>query len=332
MKYSIILPVRNGGEYVKECVHSILAQTLNDFNLIVLDNCSTDGTREWIASLNDERIIIHPSSKSLSIEENWARIKDVEKNEYMTLIGHDDILKLDFLTVVDALIKKYPEAGLYHTHFDYINDKGNILRECLPMPERINASALLKMFLQNKINMMGTGYVMRSKDYDVVGGIPNYPNLLFADFELWLRLIKEKDFVISVANCFQFRIHQSMTTTSSDKKMVSAFYRFAKYLKELKTNPDLRKIIEDNASALLKFYCKGLTHRMLRTPLSERDNVKVGQVVDDFRKIGIELSGSNTFEPNSVFSIKIGNYIDSNFITRNMFLLFKKIFPKPILS
>ena len=37
-KFSIILPVKNGGEYVKECVRSILSQTLNDFNLLVLDN------------------------------------------------------------------------------------------------------------------------------------------------------------------------------------------------------------------------------------------------------------------------------------------------------
>lgn len=60
-KFSIILPVRNGGNYVKECAHSILSQTLDDFNLIVLDNCSTDGTLEWMQSLNDNRIIIYPS-------------------------------------------------------------------------------------------------------------------------------------------------------------------------------------------------------------------------------------------------------------------------------
>jgi glycosyltransferase involved in cell wall biosynthesis len=74
-KFTIILPVRNGGKYAKECVNSILAQTLNDFNLTVLDNCSTDGTLQWITALNDERIIIHPSSNPLSIEENWGRAK-----------------------------------------------------------------------------------------------------------------------------------------------------------------------------------------------------------------------------------------------------------------
>src|SRR6185295_11425434 len=91
-KYSIILPVRNGGEYVKDCINSILNQTLPDFGLHVLDNCSTDGTREWIESINDERITIYPGEKPLTIEENWSRIVSIPKNEFITLIGHDDIL------------------------------------------------------------------------------------------------------------------------------------------------------------------------------------------------------------------------------------------------
>ena len=72
MKYSIILPVRNGGEYVKACVNTILSQTLQDFNLLVLDNCSTDGTSEWLTSLQNEKIILFPADKPLTIEENWG--------------------------------------------------------------------------------------------------------------------------------------------------------------------------------------------------------------------------------------------------------------------
>ena len=50
-RYSIILPVRNGGDYAKECVKGILSQTYSDFNLLVLDNNSNDGTLEWIKSI-----------------------------------------------------------------------------------------------------------------------------------------------------------------------------------------------------------------------------------------------------------------------------------------
>src|SRR5687768_8107771 len=104
-KYSIVLPVRNGGNYLKECIHSILNQSVNDFNVIILDNCSSDGTSEWISSLESEKIIIYRSDRPLSIEQNWSRIKDVPKNEFMTMIGHDDLLHSDYLQEMDALIK-----------------------------------------------------------------------------------------------------------------------------------------------------------------------------------------------------------------------------------
>ena len=112
-KFSIVLPVRNGSNYVKECLNSILSQTYPHFNLIVLDNDSTDGTPEWIMSLKDERISIYPSTEPLAIEKNWARILSVPKNEFITLIGHDDILYPDYLTVMDKLISKYPTESRY---------------------------------------------------------------------------------------------------------------------------------------------------------------------------------------------------------------------------
>jgi len=45
-RFSIILPVRNGGEYVKQCINSILSQTVSDFDFLILDNCSIDDSTE----------------------------------------------------------------------------------------------------------------------------------------------------------------------------------------------------------------------------------------------------------------------------------------------
>src|SRR5690348_15314094 len=184
-KFSIILPVKNGGEYVKECVNSILSQTVQDFNLIVLDNCSTDGTLEWLQSLNDQRIIIHQSQKPLSIEENWARIKSVPKNEFITLIGHDDILNKNYLETMLNLIKKHPSASLYQSHFQYIDSKGDLLNNCKPMDEKQFAHEFLGAYMCRSIDSTGTGYMMRSVDYDNLGGMnTEYENLIFADFDL----------------------------------------------------------------------------------------------------------------------------------------------------
>ena len=66
--YSIILPVRNGGEYVKECINSILSQTYRDFDILVLDNNSSDGTVEWINTINDRRIKYSPPVKTFQLK------------------------------------------------------------------------------------------------------------------------------------------------------------------------------------------------------------------------------------------------------------------------
>jgi len=333
-KFTIILPVRNGGEYVMECVNSILAQTLNDFNLTVLDNCSTDGTLQWITALNDERIIIHPSSKPLSIEENWGRVKTIPKNQYMTLIGHDDLLKPDYLKAVNELIGKSPDATLYQTHFEYINSKGKIIRGCKAMNEIENGPEFLQSILQNKIDIVGTGFMMRSKDYDEMGGIPtSYPNLLFADFELWLNLTIKNYIATSSDEGFFFRLHQSTTSVSSDEKYQKAFEKFIFYLETLKQKgTGYQKAIAENADKFIMHYCKSLSHRILRTPKSKRGNLSVKSVLQKGKIYANLLTYNKKFDPASNSSIAFAELIDSYTITRSLFLLFKKLYNKPVLK
>ena len=103
---------------------NILSQTLDNFNLIILENFSTDGSQAWIESLNDPRIIIIPAEKPLSMQENWSRAAFIDRNEFMTMVGADDVLYPDYLQTIDDLIIKHPGASLYQTHFRFINEEG----------------------------------------------------------------------------------------------------------------------------------------------------------------------------------------------------------------
>lgn len=330
MKYSIILPVRNGGEYVKECIRSILLQSIADFNLLILDNCSTDGTTEWLHSLKDERIKIYPSDKPLSIEQNWGRITTIEKNEFITLIGHDDILDPTYLETMDQLIDLHPHAGLYQTHFRYINAGGGTIRACKPMAAKQTAPEFLSFVLCHMIDTMGTGFMMRSEDYDRLGGIPPYPNLLFADFELWIKLIGKKYLACSFNECFAFRLHQSTTTTSSDLKFGDAFKKFTDFLIELKAEDEINKAINRYGIEFMRFYTKGLAHRLLRSPYSKRNNKSVKTLLAECKAIADELVPGNSFQPEEEFSVRLARQIDSNTVTRHLFLQFKKLYAKPV--
>jgi glycosyltransferase involved in cell wall biosynthesis len=330
-KYSIILPVRNGGMYVRECISSILAQTLDDFNCIILDNCSTDGTTEWIASLNDPRIVCHRSPTSLTIEENWGRIRDTPKNEFMTMIGHDDILDSYYLAVMDELIRKHPDASLYQTHFRYIDSKGSTLRKCQPMDERQTAADLLAFSLFDNIDIMGTGFLMRSADYDRVGGIPAYPNLLFADFELWVELTRIGYKATAREESFAFRLHQSTTAVSPDLKYQYAFERFIGYLTTAaSSDPGFKEVIGRYALDFIRRYCKGLSHRLLRTPRKKRAGQTVTGFVAECKQFADRLVPGNNYDPYQPLSMKLARDIDRFGLTRAAFLLFKKLYSKPI--
>jgi len=206
-KYTIFLPVHNGGSYVKECVASILAQKYGDFELVVLENASTDGTLEWLSAVDDDRLTVLPSHAFLSVEENWGRALTMQKNEFMTFIGHDDILDPNYLEVMNALVRRNSGASLYFAHFRYINEKGKKIRSCRPIARRETATDYMSGLFSQKRDTYGTGYLYRSKDYESVGGMPKWNHLLFADDALWMSLMKGSWNVTAREECFAVRIH-----------------------------------------------------------------------------------------------------------------------------
>lgn len=331
-KYSIVLPVRNGGEYLKQCVSSILSQTVNDFNLEILDNCSTDGSLEWVNSIKDQRVRIYPSSEPLSIEENWGRIVTIKKNEFMTFIGHDDILDENFLEEMGALIDIHPNASIYQTHFRYIDTDGNILNSCKPMDESQSSEAFLAFFLSGMFDL-SIGQMVRSSDFDSLGGIPSYPSLLFADFELWMELIKKSYRASTKVECCSYRIHKKSTTNSSSKlKYYYAFNRMIDYFLELKKDIKYSNIFEKYGLNFLKPYCKSISHHLLRVPKEQRHGITVVNFIIEMKKKIDILIPDNQFFPSEDFSIKMGLLIDRHWVLQNSFLLFKKIYSKPLLK
>lgn len=327
--FSIILPVKNGGNHVKECVNSILSQTLHDFNLIILDNNSTDGTLQWLRSLNDGRIIIHESDKSLSIEDSWSRIKSVPKNEFITLIGHDDLLRPNYLSAMNDLIQKHPEASLYQTYFQYIDYQGLLIKICKPMDEIQYAHEFLACFMCDTINSTGTGYMMRSRDYDAMGGMDcSFNNLIFADYALWIDLMLKGYKATSPEITFQYRIHNSVSKTTGGQQYQQAFEKFLQFvIGRAKTNYKIKMITERYGKTMMLYYCESLSHRLLKTPRNQREIV-VSEFIGKCRHYAEILIPGQAFDPAKEFRIRIAKQLDNSSVARNTFLLIKKIFPK----
>ena len=233
-RFSIFLPVRNGWPHVRECVESVLAQAYPHFLLHVLDNQSSDETVAYLRSVGDERIRLVTSDAPLSIEESWARIRASEKEEFMTTIGHDDLLDPGFLAAIKALIERHPDAALYTTGSRLINDEGKTIRSTHPVPPRETPAEYLTARFTFRRDNFGTGFVMRSADYDRVGGIPKFERLFFADDALWLALMKDSYKACDPAELFSIRIHpksESASLPSAWGSILRSLQQFTQYLR-----------------------------------------------------------------------------------------------------
>lgn len=298
-QFSIILPVRNGGSYVKECVQSILQQTCVDFNLLVLDNCSTDGTLEWIQALNDQRVHCFAAERSLSIEENWHRVLDLQKNEFITLIGHDDLLHPHYLHTMQALIQQHPSASLYQAHFIFIDADGKEIRACQPMAEVQQAAEFIACECTQTLDSMGTGYMMRSKDFDAAGGMGlRYPKLIFADYALWVKLTLLNYKATTASTAFSYRLQQNnISKLTSGDDYQQAFGEYMHFLGGLRLqHASIAAVLDKYGKQLLLYFCESLSHRLLKTAAAER-KISVPEYINKCRGYAKLLIPGQAFHP-----------------------------------
>lgn len=324
-KFSIILPVRNGGEYVKECVSSILSQTCVDFNLLVLDNSSTDDTVRWIDAQNDSRIKIIPSAESLSIEENWERALGIEKNEFITLIGHDDLLGPFYLEEMDRLIQAHPDASLYQSHFNFIDAKGAMLKPCMPMNEVQSGAEFLAMQMAKTMDSTGTGYMMRSTDFDQFGGLhKSYPKLLFADYQLWVQLSLKSYKATSDKFCFSYRIHNSTSGQANGEDYSNAFEKYMLFISSLMKDEKVKSVVDHYFHDYLMYFCESLSHRILKSPEKNRKKT-VAEFISKCREYAALLIPQQDFDPLKKSRISIAEKLDRYYITRSSFQALRKM-------
>ena len=111
---SIGMPVFNGENFIAQAIASILLQSFEDFELIISDNASTDGTREICEKFaaQDSRIRYHPQPRNLGAAPNFDWCFEQARGEFFKWAAHDDVLREDFLEKSVALLKTDPKAVL----------------------------------------------------------------------------------------------------------------------------------------------------------------------------------------------------------------------------
>lgn len=103
IKYSIILPVYNGMEYLPTCINTIITQSYTNYELIIVDDCSTDGTREYLQSLKNDNVRVIFQEENLGAIGNFSDAINYASGEWIMFLGVDDGLQSYFFELADIL-------------------------------------------------------------------------------------------------------------------------------------------------------------------------------------------------------------------------------------
>jgi glycosyltransferase involved in cell wall biosynthesis len=112
IKYSIVLPAYNGMPYLETAVSSVLSNTRNDFELIVSDDHSSDGSLEYLESIKDSRLKLLKAPTRLSMAEHWEWALSHSTGSWVMFLGQDDALQGYFFEHADTLTEEAVRRSL----------------------------------------------------------------------------------------------------------------------------------------------------------------------------------------------------------------------------
>ncbi|NMG05885.1 glycosyltransferase family 2 protein [Brasilonema sp. UFV-L1] len=129
-RLSIGLPVYNGEKFIKEAIDSLLAQTFEDFELIISDNASTDKTEEICRAyaVKDKRIRYYRNEKNIGCARNFNRVFELSSGEYFKWAAHDDLHAPDFLMKCIEVLDKDNTIILCHSKTYFIDEHNKFLQ------------------------------------------------------------------------------------------------------------------------------------------------------------------------------------------------------------
>ncbi|OGV25862.1 MAG: hypothetical protein A3F18_02795 [Legionellales bacterium RIFCSPHIGHO2_12_FULL_37_14] len=149
---SVILLTYNRADWLQVAIESTLAQTYAHFELLILDNCSTDHTSEVVAKFHDPRIRYIRHHCNIGHSANWAYGVHLARGEYLSFLCDDDFYRQDFLYARMQAFDKYKDIQAVFSNFEYCDERGQVTSESPPpfdMEQVICRRALLACVARN---------------------------------------------------------------------------------------------------------------------------------------------------------------------------------------
>lgn len=207
-KVTVLLSVFNGEKYLKEAIESILNQTFEDFEFLIINDCSTDNTLKIIESYDDERIKLINNEINLGLQKNLYKGVEIAGGEYIARMDADDISFPDRLETQVEFMDKKPEIGICGTWVKTLGKNKDFVGKYYSDPKEVKASLLFNTSLAHPTVIIRKKYLVK---YNL-----NY-NQDFKeseDYDLWTRCA---DF-FSIANIPKILVYYRYHTESKSNK------------------------------------------------------------------------------------------------------------------
>ena len=184
---SVILPCYNGSRWISRAIESVLAQTYEHFELVIVDDGSTDNSKEMVAShLSDERVrYVYQRNRGFSAAVNRG-IKE-SSGSLIGFIGQDDMWMPNKLELQVKYLSQHKDVYLVHSNYCSIDSEGRIvsLRD-VKIPNASRKKAVIEQLFLNNFIGFETVLVKR-KCFDKVGFFDERM-VGFSDHDMWLRI------------------------------------------------------------------------------------------------------------------------------------------------
>jgi len=219
-KVSVYTPTYNCAKYIQQSIDSVLKQTYQDFELLIIDDASTDNTSKIIKKYEkNPKIKIFRNKRNLGLNETARKAIDLTRGEYIIRVDADDYMDENALMLMAGILDKHPEIGMVYPDFFIVNEDGHIINYFRKMKVGEEVELL-------DLPAMGGCTLIRKSCYEAIGGYR--PDVRWQEkYDLWLKFIEKfRPHNINLP-LFYYRRHGN-NMSENTKKLLEA----RRYIKE----------------------------------------------------------------------------------------------------
>jgi len=223
-KISVCIPSYNCATFLAEALDSVLAQTFADFELLIIDDCSTDASCDVIAgyAAKDSRIVFLRNETNLGMVANWNRCIELARGEYIHYLFADDTFASpECLARMLAVIESDPEISLVVSARTIIDEDSKVKRVASHFRDKKVApgTEVIRRCLYEARNLIGEPSVVMFRKRQALRGFhAGYAQLV--DLEMWFYLLEQGKFAYIAEPLAAFRDHPGQQTKANMRRML----------------------------------------------------------------------------------------------------------------